>query len=130
MKEIIQQLEAKRELAISKLDELAQSTFVEMFGDCQGHKDLVAKQVKDVCEFKYGKPLPEQLRRTGNVNVYGSNGVVGEHDAAITLGETIVIGRKGSYGKINYSEKSCYPIDTTFYIDSTSTDQGGRYCTK
>ncbi len=117
------EIKAKRELAIAKLDELARSTFVEMFGDCRRHKHLLTKQVKDVCEFKYGKPLPEQLRRIGDVNVYGSNGVVGKHDSAITLGETIVIGRKGSYGKINYSEKSCYPIDTTFYIDSTSTDQ-------
>ena len=42
--------------------------------------------VGDLCEFKYGKSLPEPLRRNGGVPVFGSNGVVGEHDQGITNG--------------------------------------------
>jgi type I restriction enzyme S subunit len=76
----------------------------------------------DLCEFRYGKSLSAQNRREGPVPVYGSNGVVGWHDEAITNGKTIVIGRKGSIGEINLSANSCWPIDTTYYVDADSTD--------
>jgi type I restriction enzyme S subunit len=66
---------------------------------------------------KYGKSLPQERRRGGPVPVYGSNGAVGYHDEALTRGPTIIIGRKGSFGAINYSAVGCWPIDTTFYID-------------
>src|SRR5262249_30665816 len=28
----------------------------------------------------------------------------------------IIVGRKGSAGKVTYLEESCWPIDTTFYV--------------
>lgn len=71
----------------------------------------------DLVEAKYGKALTEGNRRKGSVPVYGSNGVVGSHDMAITSGPTIVIGRKGSSGAVNFSPTPCWPIDTTYYID-------------
>ncbi len=69
-------------------------------------------------EFRYGKGLPEKTRRAGTVPVYGSNGVVGRHDAAFTTGATIVVGRKGSVGEVHLSPTPCWPIDTTYFIDS------------
>lgn len=77
----------------------------------------------DICTFKYGKSLPQTSRSGGNFAVYGSNGVVGHHDSAITTGKTIIIGRKGSYGEINYSTLPCWPIDTAYFVDETSTQQ-------
>ena len=77
----------------------------------------------EICTFKYGKSLPRTIRKGGDFSVYGSNGVVGQHDAAITTGQTIVIGRKGSYGEINYSMGPCWPIDTAYYVDETSTHE-------
>jgi type I restriction enzyme, S subunit len=73
----------------------------------------------DICDFAYGDSLPEERRRGGIVPVYGSNGVVGRHNSAITSGPTIVIGRKGSIGEIRWSDKPCFPIDTTYYIETT-----------
>lgn len=81
----------------------------------------------EVCEFKYGKGLPEASRTGGNVPVFGSNGVVGQHDTALTAGPTIVIGRKGSFGEVNYSPTPCWPIDTTYYVDSTTTKADVRW---
>ena len=81
----------------------------------------------EVCEFKYGKSLAESKRAGGEVAVYGSNGVVGSHDTSITVGETIVIGRKGSFGEVNLSRVSCWPIDTTYFIDSTATEADLRW---
>lgn len=75
----------------------------------------------DVCEFAYGSSLPETGRRYGGVPVYGSNGIVGYHDASVTQCPTLVIGRKGSIGEVNYSTVPCWPIDTTYYIDSSKT---------
>jgi type I restriction enzyme S subunit len=75
----------------------------------------------EVCEFKYGKSLPESARAGGDVPVFGSNGQVGRHGEAITSGPTIVIGRKGSFGEVNFSPVPCWPIDTTYYVDHTAT---------
>ena len=79
------------------------------------------RRLGEICEFKYGKSLPESARSGGEVPVYGSNGVVGGHDVPLTASETIVIGRKGSHGEVNFSDKPCWPIDTTYFVDSTAT---------
>jgi type I restriction enzyme S subunit len=76
-------------------------------------------QLGEVCEFVYGEALKEESRRKGKVPVYGSNGVVGWHDTAVSEGATIIIGRKGSIGEVNWSNGPCFPIDTTYYIDRT-----------
>jgi type I restriction enzyme S subunit len=83
----------------------------------------------DICELKYGKSLPNSQRIGGNIPVFGSNGRVGFHNQAITSGPTIIIGRKGSSGEVNYSSLPCWPIDTTYYIDSTATEQDLRWLT-
>jgi type I restriction enzyme S subunit len=83
--------------------------------------------VGDICKFQYGKALPNLTRNGGPVCVFGSNGVVGYHDAAISDGPTIVIGRKGSLGEVNFSESSCWPIDTAYFIDRTVTTQNLRW---
>lgn len=46
----------------------------------------------------------------------GSNGIVGYHNDYLIESPAIIVGRKGSVGKITYIEKNCYPIDTTFYV--------------
>lgn len=76
----------------------------------------------ELCEFKYGKSLPQAKRVAGKVPVYGSNGVVGYHTDSVTSGMTIIVGRKGSFGEVNLSPVSCWPIDTTYYIDKSATD--------
>lgn len=73
----------------------------------------------EICEFTYGDSLKETNRKGGNVPVYGSNGIVGWHDEAITKGETIIIGRKGSIGEIHLSKVPCWAIDTTYYVEKT-----------
>ena len=76
----------------------------------------------EVCQFEYGTGLPERDRINGSVPVFGSNGIVGYHSVSITKGPTIIVGRKGSIGQVNYSIESCWPIDTTYYIDSSKTN--------
>ena len=81
----------------------------------------------EICEFKYGRSLPGPLRAAGDVPVYGSNGIVGAHNEAITTGPAIVIGRKGSFVEVAFSPSPCWPIDTTYYIDRTATKADLRW---
>ena len=73
-------------------------------------------QIGDEIELAYGKSLPANAREVGAVEVFGSNGCVGSHSTALIPGPGIVIGRKGSVGKIAYSYEDFWPIDTTYYV--------------
>ena len=73
-------------------------------------------QIGDEIELAYGKSLPAHARETGAFEVFGSNGCVGSHSAALITGPGIVIGRKGSVGKVVYSLENFWPIDTTYYV--------------
>ncbi len=74
--------------------------------------------IGEFCPFTYGKGLPERDRvASGEVPVYGSNGIVGRHNKALTSGPSVIIGRKGTVGSVHFSVLPCWPIDTTFYIE-------------
>lgn len=81
----------------------------------------------DICEFKYGRSLPARDRVEGDFPVFGSNGPVGSHIEAITNAPAIIVGRKGSIGELHYSNEACWPIDTTYYIDSTASEANLRW---
>ena len=70
----------------------------------------------DFVVFNYGKGLPEGDRIPGPYPVYGSAGEVGTHDEYVIEGPGIIVGRKGSVGKIYYTDKNYFPIDTVYYI--------------
>lgn len=68
-------------------------------------------------ELAYGKALPKSMRAEGGtVPVYGSNGIAGWHGEAIVTGPTVIVGRKGSAGAVQYVDGPCYPIDTTYFV--------------
>ena len=68
-------------------------------------------------ELAYGKSLPKNSRsEDGDIPVYGSNGIAGWHNEALVVGPTIIVGRKGSAGAIQFVEGPCFPIDTTYFI--------------
>lgn len=75
-----------------------------------------SERIEKIISLEYGKNLPEDKRIEGNYPVIGSNGVVGYHNSFFVESPCIVIGRKGSAGKINYIQENCTPIDTTFYV--------------
>jgi type I restriction enzyme S subunit len=76
------------------------------------------KRVKlgEVAEFIYGDSLPLHTRITGDIAVFGSNGQIGTHNTALTNGQTIIVGRKGSIGEVHYSKNPCWVIDTAYYV--------------
>jgi len=72
--------------------------------------------IGNLISLEYGESLPEHSRRSGPIPVMGSNGIIGYHDEELIKGPAIVIGRKGSVGRVNWVESNCFPIDTTFYV--------------
>lgn len=98
---------------------------IEWMGEVPEHWEI--QKLRRVCRFAYGDSLPDDDRNDEQVPVYGSNGIVGFHDMSNTLSPAIIIGRKGSYGKLNYSQDSAFAIDTTYYIDRKTTSHNIRW---
>lgn len=98
---------------------------IEWIGEIPEHWKYL--RLKWVTKFFYGESLKNEDREEGDVPVFGSNGIVGYHSKAITEAPCLIIGRKGSYGKINYSESPCFPIDTTYFIDRKVTKNDLRW---
>ncbi|MBU1568159.1 MAG: restriction endonuclease subunit S [Proteobacteria bacterium] len=72
----------------------------------------------EVLPIVYGRGLTKGKRiETGQFPVYGSSGLVGYHDVAMTQKPTLIIGRKGSVGEVYYSKTPCWPIDTVFFAE-------------
>ena len=73
------------------------------------------EKLGSLVSFEYGSALTAESRSGSGFNVYGSNGVVGQHDTAVVSGPGIIIGRKGSVGALHWSEEDFWPIDTTYW---------------
>lgn len=70
----------------------------------------------DLITLEYGKALPKYKRKEGIYPVVGSNGIDGYHDSYMLEGPNIIVGRKGSVGKVNLIPNNCNPIDTCYYV--------------
>ncbi|HOW15194.1 restriction endonuclease subunit S [Methanosarcina sp.] len=98
---------------------------VPWLGEVPEHWEV--RRVKQLCRFIYGDSLPTEARQHGDIAVFGSNGRVGSHIISNTHSPCIVIGRKGSFGKVNFSADRIFAIDTTFYIDDRFTNANLRW---
>lgn len=77
-----------------------------------------ATQLKRFALMSYGDALASEIRdESGGVAVYGSNGPVGWHNIGNTHAPALLIGRKGSFGALNWSERACFAIDTVYFVD-------------
>lgn len=84
-------------------------------------------RLKDVVTLEYGSALPKDESSDLLFNAFGSNGSFSKSPLANTSGETIIVGRKGSFGKINYSNESVYCTDTAYFIDKSKTLEDLRF---
>lgn len=105
-KQLLQLLEEKRESTIQK----------NIY-----RKGTQKRKFKFIASLVYGDSLPNEIRNEGGIPVFGSFGQVGLHDKANTKSPVLIIGRKGSYGKVMYSEVPVFVIDTAYFIDLTTS---------
>jgi len=75
----------------------------------------------DIFKIKYGKAIDKSVRMAiAEYPVVGSAGVMTYTKTPLTTEPTIVIGRKGNVGSIQIFKEGCYPIDTTYYMSTSS----------
>ena len=77
------------------------------------------KKLGDILELNYGKALKQEDRSGGAVPVFGSSGVVGQHDTVLVKGPGIIVGRKGNVGSVFWCTDDFYVIDTAYFVTSS-----------
>lgn len=92
-----------------------------MFGNpLTNTKGLPTKKLIDVVRMQRGYDLPKTSRdETGDIPVYGANGVVGFHNEAKRGEPCIVMGRSGSLGEVRFVTGPCWPLNTTLFSIDT-----------
>ena len=70
----------------------------------------------DEISLEYGKALRGYESAHGPFRVFGSNGPVGWTDKALATGPGVILGRKGAYRGVQYSEGDFFVIDTAYYV--------------
>ncbi|HDU2652290.1 TPA: restriction endonuclease subunit S [Yersinia enterocolitica] len=75
-------------------------------------------KLSELIKLEYGKPLKSENRTGSGYPVFGSSGIVGFHNDYFVEGPGIIIGRKGTVGKVNFAFDNFYPIDTSYYVSS------------
>jgi len=99
------------------LESMAETLFRQWF-DNEQQNNLKEGKLSDILSLKYGKALKKENRSGEGFPVVASGGIVGFHNEYLVNAPGIVIGRKGTLGKVYYMHENFYPIDTSFYIES------------
>jgi len=87
----------------------------------------------DLVTLEYGKSLRDYDQANGNIPVYGTNGKIGTTDKILCPFPSVVIGRKGAYRGVHYSDSPFFVIDTAFYVKPKSSNLNLKfayYCLK
>lgn len=71
--------------------------------------------VNDLVAIVYGKSPSEIEKLDTGIPIYGTGGISGYTDCSLCVGPSIILGRKGTIDKVQFSEAPFWAIDTTFY---------------
>lgn len=117
----VSDLTDKRKKQLKKLDELVKSRFIEMFGDpIKNTQHRPTTAFVNVVTMQRGFDLPVQDReQSGNIPVYGSNGVLDNHNQAKACNGGVITGRSGTIGKVFYTRGAYWPLNTTLFSVDT-----------
>ena len=114
----------KRQEAIRLTEELGRSIFLDMFGDLfafltgnQKHdRDFLRCKLGDQITLQRGFDLLKKDCAEGMYPVISSGGIHTHHDQCKAKGLSVLLGRKGSVGRVHYVEDNYWPHDTTLWI--------------
>lgn len=103
---------------IEKYDELAQSIFLEMFGDpVTNPKGWEKEMFKDILEIRNGKNQKKVLNPNGKYPIYGSGGIMDYANEFISEANSVIIGRKGNINKPILVKEKYWHVDTAFGLN-------------
>ena len=75
----------------------------------------------DLFTLEYGKPVEDKESIDGSVPVFGTNGQIGtSHLAPLCSHPSVILGRKGAYRGVHFSDRPFSVIDTAFYVEPIS----------
>ena len=71
--------------------------------------------LSDLATIKYGKNQKKVLSDSGTVPIFGTGGLMGFATTSLYDKPSVLIGRKGTIGKVKYVEQPFWTVDTLFY---------------
>lgn len=78
----------------------------------------------DLISLEYGKPVKDKAALDGPVPVFGTNGKIGtSHLPPLCPNASFILGRKGAYRGVHYSDVPFSVIDTAFYAKNMAPDR-------
>ena len=118
--QIVRSIEKRKE-ELQLLDQLVKSRFIELFGDpIKNTQHRPTTAFVNVVTMQRGFDLPVQDRKqSGNIPVYGSNGVLDHHNQAKVCNGGVITGRSGTIGKVFYTTGAYWPLNTTLFSVDT-----------
>lgn len=69
----------------------------------------------ELVQIKYGKNQKKVLSEDGTIPIYGTGGLMGYATEALYDKPSVLIGRKGTIGKVRYVDHPFWTVDTLFY---------------
>ena len=72
--------------------------------------------IGDQVTLQRGFDITKDQQRDGSVPVVSSGGIRSYHDTAMVQAKGVVMGRKGTLGKVFYLEEDFWPHDTTLWV--------------
>lgn len=76
----------------------------------------------DIATLEYGKALRNYKDTKDGIPVFGTNGKIGFTDKSLCDTAGVIIGRKGAYRGVHYSNTPFFVIDTAYYLKSVADD--------
>jgi type I restriction enzyme S subunit len=74
------------------------------------------RQIGSAATLQRGHDITEEELRDGPYPVVSSSGVIGYHDRCTSRGPNVVVGRKGTIGRVHYLEQDFWAHDTSLYV--------------
>ena len=69
----------------------------------------------ELVQIKYGKNQKKVLSEEGTIPIYGTGGLMGYATESLYDKPSVLIGRKGTIGKVRYVDHPFWTVDTLFY---------------
>ena len=106
---------------IEKTEKLKKGLMQKLLTRGIGHTKFKKTTLGGIAKFSSGEFLPAKNHNSGNVPIYGGNGITGYHDKELIKYNAIIFGRVGAYcGSVHLSNSKSWITDNAIFIKNLS----------
>ena len=106
---------------IEKTEKLKKGLMQNLLTRGIGHTKFKKTTLGGIAKFSSGEFLPAKNHNSGNVPIYGGNGITGYHDKELIKYNAIIFGRVGAYcGSVHLSNSKSWITDNAIFIKNLS----------